>query len=316
MKQKQLNLTLGVLALGLLAGLWFSQKKEAPKGPPLTALSADAIDKITLQHPKSPDIVLEKKDGHWALTAPVQVPADGLEVRSLTDLATLEAHTSMDAKDVKLADLGLDPPAYDIVLNDQRLDFGNVETISYHRYIKTGDKIALVDDPPGSALDADYSDLVSKNLLPEDADIASIAVPGLSVARSADGKSWTATPADPKASSDAVQKFVEAWTGARSLWNTDAKADVKSVDPKAGTVTVTLKNGQALSFAIASRDPQFVLERADLKVRYNLAKDAADSMLKLQEPAPLPAPVAPVAPDKAAENPPSSPLPAVPVPGK
>ena len=79
MKQKQLNLVLGALALGLLAAVYFSQEKPKPKGPPLTALTAEAINKITHRHPKTPDNVLEKNDGQWSLTAPVQVAADPFE---------------------------------------------------------------------------------------------------------------------------------------------------------------------------------------------------------------------------------------------
>ena len=154
--------------------------------------------------------------------------------------------------------------------------------MSYYRYVETGGKIGLIDDPPASALDADYSDLVGKYVLPQGAQILSITVPGLKVARSADGKSWAATPADSKAGSDALQKFVEAWSGARALWNADAKAELKPLDPKAGTAIVTLKNGQVLELRHrqAAIRRSFVLERVDLKVRYNLAKDAVDSMLK------------------------------------
>jgi hypothetical protein len=293
MKRVRLNLILCVVAVALICAVYFSHKKEAPKGAPLTALKADAVDKITLQHPKAADIVLEKKDGKWALTAPVQVAADPFEVNSLIGLATAETKSTLDPKDVKLADLGLAPPGFDVILNDIRLDFGGVEPLNYRRYIlvkegSTAGKVDLIDDPLASALDADYSDLVSKSLLPDGADITAIAVPGLKVTRGADGKSWTAEPADPKAGSDELQKFVDAWSGARALWNAAVPADAKpAANPE--TATVTLKDGKTLSFTIVSRDPQLVLERADLKLRYSLAKTDADKLLKLPEPPPAPA---------------------------
>ncbi len=97
------------------------------------------------------------------------------------------------------------------------------------------------------------------------------------------GKSWTAEPADPKAGSDELQKFADAWSRARALWNAAVPVDAK---PAAGpeVATVTLKDGKLLSFTIVSRDPQLVLERADLRVRYSLAKTDADQLLKLPLP--------------------------------
>jgi hypothetical protein len=288
-KQLRLNLLLMVIVLVLAGVLYFGQKKEPPKGQPLTALKVQDITRITLQHPKAPDIVLEKKAGLWMLTAPVQVMADPFELNSLTGVATAETRSSIDPKDVKPADLGLAPPGYSLTLNDVKIDFGGVEPLNYRRYVETGGKISLIDDPPASALDADYSDLVAKSLLPPGAEIAGITVPGLKVSRSADGKSWTVDPADPKAGADELQKFVDAWTNARALWNAatpaDAKPDAKS-DTGPQTAVLALKDGSSLSFNIVGREPQLVLERADLKVQYDLAKSDADKLLKLPEPPP------------------------------
>ena len=286
MKQQRLNLILAVIVLVLGAALYFGQKKAPPKAPPLTALQTGAIDKITLQHPKAADIVLQKKDGKWALTAPVQVAADPYELNSLLNVATAETRSSIDPKEVKPADLGLDPPSYSLTLNDTRIDFGGTEPLNYRRYVETGGKISLIDDPPSSSLDADYSDLVAKTLLPAGAKIASVTVPGLKVSRSADGKSWVADPADAKAGSDELQKFIDAWSGARSLWNAASPADAKPAAAPPQTAVVTLQDGGSLSFNIAGREPQLVLERADLKVQYDLAKSDADTLLRLPQPPP------------------------------
>ena len=302
MKQARLNLILMAIVLVLAGALYFGQKKEPPKGAPLTALKVEAIGKLTLHHPNAPDIVAEKKDGRWALTAPVQVAADPYELNSLLNVATAETKSSIDPKDVKkLADLGLDPPGFSLSLNDTKVDFGGTEPLNYHRYVETGGKIGLIDDPPASALDADYSDLVSKGLMPLGAEIASVSVPGLKVSRSADGKSWTADPADPKAGSDELQKFVDTWSNARSLWNAAMPADAKPVaNPQ--VAVIALKDGSSLSFNIAGRDPQFVLERADLKLQYDLAKSDADKLLKLPElPTPPATPQTAPAPDKKVE---------------
>lgn len=302
MKQARLNLILMAIVLVLAGALYFGQKKETPKGAPLTALKVEAISKLTLHHPNAPDIVAEKKDGRWTLTAPVQVAADPYELNSLLNVATAETKSSLDPKDVKkLADLGLDPPGFSLSLNDTKVDFGGTEPLNYHRYVETGGKISLIDDPPASALDADYSDLVGKGLLPLGAEIVSVTVPGLKVSRSADGKSWTADPADPKAGSDELQRFIDTWSNARSLWNAAMPAEAKPAANQQVAV-IALKDGSSLSFNITGRDPQFVLERADLKLQYDLAKSDADKLLKLPEPPTPPATEQTVpAPDKKVE---------------
>lgn len=288
MKRVRLNLILCAIVLALAGAVLLSQKKAAPKNPPLTALKADAVTHIVLHHPKAADIVLDKKDGKWALTAPVQAAADPFEVNSLIGLATTEAKSSIDPKQVKPADLGLDPPAYDVTLNDVKIDFGGVEPLNFRRYVETGGKIDLIDDPPASALDADYSDLVAKKLLPDNAEIASISVPGLKLTRGADGKSWTADPADPKAGSDELQQFADAWSKARALWNGAIPADAKP-DASPQAISIALKDGRTFNYTIVGRDPQLVLQSEELKIRYSLGKDDADKLLKLPQPAPPPA---------------------------
>jgi hypothetical protein len=284
MKHKQLNLILGVLAMLMLGGVLLTQKKAADTASaskPLTSLAPDAVDKIAIKHPDKPEVDLEKKNGTWSLTAPVAIAADPFEVKSLTDLASAKVSSTIDdLAAVKLKDFGLDPPAYQISLNGQTLEFGGTEPLRYQRYVKTDGHIALIDDPQGTALDGSYAGLVSKRLLPEGAEIAKIEVPGLVVTRATTGPGWTSSPADTAASSDRLQKFADGWREARSIWNQGvSKMGTPAKNPE--TATVTLKDGSTLAFQIAARDPQLVLERSDLQLRYNLPKTAIDQLLKL-----------------------------------
>jgi hypothetical protein len=321
-KQQKLNLVLLGAAAALGATIYLTREKEPPKNPPLTALKADQLSHVVLSHPQAPDIVLDKKDGRWMLSAPVQTPADPFEINTLLGLASAEVRSSLDPKDVKPKDLGLDPPGISLTLNQQKLEFGGVQPYNFQRYVQTGGKVDLIDDPPATALDTDYSELVDKALLPEGAPIASVQVPGLKVVRSPDDKTWIAIPADPRAGSDELQKFIDAWSHARALWNTALPAARPAAAPPAAVVT--LKNGQSYSFDILGRDPQLVLGRTDLRVQYSLSKADADILLKLPEPPPPatpqpvpalpgqaggpvpPAPLGPLAPPAPATPPPTA----------
>lgn len=286
----RLNLALVVAAAVLGAGVWFAQKKEE-KGPPLTAIAPEALKSIRIAHPDAPAIELKKDSGHWQLTAPVQADADPLEVAALVELAGKETHDPIAQPDLK--QLGLDPPGYTITLNDRAIAFGGVEPIQYRRYVKTGAAVALIEDPPSAALDKDYSDLVAKDLFPAGAAVEKIELPKFTLAKDAAG-AWQLTPPDPKALTDSMQKFVDGWQHARSMWNEMATP----ADPKAERVKVTLKGGAVLEFIVAATEPQLKLQRANLNVNYVLSKALTEEILKLPaapEPAPKPDTKAPAA---------------------
>src|SRR4051812_2336113 len=124
MQRQRLNIALAVVLVALAAGIYFSQKKEEKK-PPLTTLTADAINTVLIEHPEAPAIKLEKQaDSNWKLTEPVQAIADKFEISGILNLATLEQKKTLAPATVKLADLGLDPPEYTVTVNGVKLAIG------------------------------------------------------------------------------------------------------------------------------------------------------------------------------------------------
>lgn len=288
MKRTQLNLALLVVVAGLGAAAYFGREKE-DKGRPLTPLTGESLTRIALEHPGQPIVKLERKDGHWRLVEPVQAETDPFEVSALTSLATVTAKRRLPLAEVKLAELGLQPPAYRVRLDEQVLDFGNVEPIEARRYILTGNEVALVDDPPSAALDADYSDLVSKALVPEGAELAKIELKGVHVARSADGKDWSVLPAQPQAAPNAAQQLAEAWKGARAMWLAPGLPEDAQGEP----VRLTLKDGRVIELVVAQRDPQLVIARPEWKIRYTMSKALEPELLQLRPAPPAPEPAKP-----------------------
>lgn len=274
MKRTQLNLALAAVAIGLGVAVFFSQKKEE-KGPPLTPLKPGALSRIAIEHPQAPLIRLEKRDGGWFLVEPVKAEVDEFEISALVSLAEAEAKDKVEG--AKLAELELAPPRYAITLDDTRIEFGGVEPLQYRRYVKVGETVSLIEDPPSAALDKDYADLVAKGLVPVGAEIERIELPRLTLAK-ADGK-WTVSPADPKATADAMQTLADGWKNARAMWNEAAP----TAPARGERIRLTLKDGSTREFVVAALDPQFKLHRADLGVNFVLSKALADELMKLQE---------------------------------
>jgi hypothetical protein len=274
-RRARFNLGLLAVAAGLGVAVFVASRKE-PAGPPLTPYKSEAIERIALEHPGAPSIRLEKQDGRWRLVEPVRAEADEFEVNALIGLADRETKLKVEGGAPK--ELGLDPPAYTLTLNDRAIAFGGVEPLEYRRYVQTPDGTFLIEDPPGAALDKEYADLVSKDVLPKGAAIERLELPKLALAKGDSG--WLLTPGDPKATADQMQKLADGWTGARSMWNEMAR-DAKISGER---VKVVLQGGAVVEFVVAAREPQFKLHRPDLGVTLVLSKALADELLKLPPP--------------------------------
>lgn len=279
MNRLQLNLAL-VVIVGALAATLYLTREQPEKGPPLTPLTDATLERIRIEHPGAPAIVLQKQDGAWQLTAPVHAAADAMEVASIVSLAGAEAQRKLSVAEVELKELKLDPPQYTLTLNDTRLDFGDSEPIDFRRYVRVGDDVALIAEPSAAALDADYSDLVAKELLPAGAEIQSLALPDLTVARSTDGQSWVLMPDQADVGADQKQQLVDAWRSARAMWN--AAAEGGPGEP----VTILLKDGRVFELVVVARTPQLIIENPALKVRHTLSKALEGELLQLPAPAP------------------------------
>lgn len=289
MNRSHLNLALLVVVGGLASAVWFAQEKEQ-KGPPLTALKPDGITRIAIEHPGKPAIKLEKQGGAWTLVEPVHSATDRYEIGGILALAELEVQSTLEAG-VDKSVLGLDPPQYSVTLDDTRVALGGSEPIKYRRYAESGGVIALVDDPPSPALDADFSDLISKSVVPEGAALSKIELPNVTLEKGADGN-WTsrqqgsATPAQ-------LAQLAESWRTAKALWN--------AADPPEGStgapVRLTLADGGVIELVVQARDPQLVLARKDLRVRYTLSKVLDEELFKIPAPAAAETDAKPAVPD-------------------
>jgi len=87
MKSKVLvNLVLVLLLTGLVLYAFFRPKEQSDPGIRLTQLKRDDITRITVERRGSPTIQLEKRDGGWRISAPLQTRADPIQVERLADL--------------------------------------------------------------------------------------------------------------------------------------------------------------------------------------------------------------------------------------
>jgi hypothetical protein len=276
MNRTALNIGLFVVVAALGATVYFTKDERKAESPPLTALHGEDITRIVLEHPQGAPITLQRKGDEWMLETPVQVRADRFEVATLLNIAAQHAYRKLKLDEINLAELKLAPPQFTLSFNTQKLSFGDVEPLEYRRYVQVGDEVALTDDPSATAVDADYSDLIAKELLPLNPGIRSIEVPGLRIVRDAEDRNWEAKPASALATAETAAQLVEAWRGARAMWNAPMPADGGKGEP----ITLTLDD-QVIRLVLVARDPQLLIDRPDLKIRYTLSKADGDALLQL-----------------------------------
>lgn len=293
MKLSTLNLVLLLTAAGLFGWLAIDEHAEQisiakaiERQPPLTTLDPNAIRRIRLHHPDSTDIVLEKAASGWQMKAPVVLAADLLPIADLLALATRETRGSLDPATVKRAELGLDPPLATIQFDDTVIAIGATEPLKHSRYVERigppGDaRIQLVDDFPAEPFDDDFTDLVNKALLPFDAVITRLALPGLIVSRDpAAADAWTTIPAASADRQAELEQRIRAWHEVGAVATLPPMIDMAAAGNAAADVTVTLGHGEPLAYRIVDKAGARFLQRLDVPISYQLSPADADRLLK------------------------------------
>jgi len=136
---------LAIVAVVLVAAvLWVGRREYVRDPPAVTPLDSAAVTRIELDIPPVASQVFEKRHGGWWRVQPSEARADDARVQRLANLAATPVSRWMKASGVDLARVGLEHPSATLVLNGERLEYGGLTAIDDLRYVKVGDKIALV----------------------------------------------------------------------------------------------------------------------------------------------------------------------------
>jgi hypothetical protein len=269
-----LNLALLIVIAVLAAVAFFEPGKKKPETTPLASVDENALTAITLQNKDT--ITFEKQNAHWRLTQPFNAPANDIRVRQLIGIAEANSEAQYPVKADDLAKFELDKPKATLILDATTMKFGGSDPINMRRYVQIGDTLHLVTDDFFHHLTASATDYVDKKLLPEDAKIKEIFIPGLKATLGQDGK-WTLEP--PAEPNQSISDLLNAWNTARAI-------DVKRAEqaPQGDVVRITLAEGSPVEFFIAQREPDLLLVRTDLGLQYEVTGNAAKQLLSLQKP--------------------------------
>lgn len=141
--RQRVGLFLAVLVLlALTAWQWQYDARNAT-GSVLT-LAPEHIGHIALAIGDRPAMHYAKRDGHWWRVDGTPVPADDGRLAELANTAAAPVMSWRAASDFDPAKIGLQPPQAILSLDGQTLEFGETVVTGAQRYVRVGQRIALV----------------------------------------------------------------------------------------------------------------------------------------------------------------------------
>jgi hypothetical protein len=124
--------------------LWSGRRDYLREPPAVTALDPDSVTRIELDIPPvAPQVFTRRADGWWRVK-PTAARADDARVQRLADLAATPVARWMPAADFTPAKVGLDHASATLVIDGVRLEYGGLTAIDDLRYVRIGNRIALV----------------------------------------------------------------------------------------------------------------------------------------------------------------------------
>lgn len=275
-------LNLGLLAAVALLALLaiYEPGKEKPKEEPhLVQLSRDSISTLRIERVNGPTIVLQRQQGSWRMTEPLQIGVNDFRINSLLRIGELNSLGQFAAAPEALAQYGLQSPNATLIINGTtRIEFGNSTPIDQRRYVRVGDTVHLIADNYYYHLIGAPTTYASNSVLDSKQSLVRLELPGLLLAQQ-EGK-WSATPQPDNFSADQVTQLLDHWRHAQAL-------EVAPYDGRKGEmVTLTFADSdEPVIFLITERTPELILARPELKVQYHLPASSVAELLTLQ---PLP----------------------------
>jgi hypothetical protein len=157
------NITLLLLIIGLY---WFNSQSDTPtnNSAQLTAINSSEIELITISRTNADEITLEKTSSGWQIIHPIEVRANSTRIALVLALLNTYSYAQLTDNSM-LAQFGLTPAIISLKFDDYLFQFGDVETISKHRYVLFDGIIHLIDDQVTPLLNANVINFIDNRLI-------------------------------------------------------------------------------------------------------------------------------------------------------
>ncbi|HHJ80919.1 MAG TPA: hypothetical protein ENJ65_04725 [Candidatus Tenderia electrophaga] len=271
MVRSWLNLVLLLAVLLLAALVYFEPGKQVPQVDLLSVNPAE-LQQIEIKVPGRQEVILQRRQGQWYLQSPVEVAADAFMVGQILSFLSQPSLQRYPAVDLDLTKYGLQPARVSLVVDGLELDFGRVNPLNSHLYVKVADVMHMVLQNEISMLLKDWPDYAARAPLPKEA-LVKLELPGLGLlVHEAQGWRYEGDDAPPSAAQ--LQGLVEAWGAARAV-------RVQLLRPRAAEpVVLTFASGRVMHLSVLWAADELILQRADLGLEYVFDASQAARLLQ------------------------------------
>lgn len=146
-RQLRQNLVLaGIVALAVVAVWVVLSREQAAVKQPLTTIDIRQTKELRVRNGDRPVRHFELREGIWWMREPYELPAHADAIGRLLAIARAPPWSRLSRDRFDLARIGLDPPQAVLELDGSPIAFGVTDAIRGHRYVLTGQTIALMPD--------------------------------------------------------------------------------------------------------------------------------------------------------------------------
>lgn len=278
-----INLALLVVVVGVALALYFAPKpqEEHAAAIAVSTQSPEAIAKISIEFPAKKPVALEKREGRWFLMQPYAVRADQAAVEQILSILGATSIDKFDAAEP--ARYGLDHPALVLKLDAEAFTFGTFNPVSGMQYVGYKNSVYLVASRYSEAASIQVVEMIDKNLLSPDEQIAGFDFSRLEqwedkgLMLDQDKGQWKVTRADAKPNQSELKEwFAESWGTLIAMSVEPYTPDLKTKYP---SFEIKLKNGKTLHVDKQGESPELVLARPDEGLLYRFPQDVGFQIL-------------------------------------
>jgi hypothetical protein len=218
----------------------------------------------------------------WYLQEPVAIPADSEKVSALLGLLNTNSFRQYQIKSENLAKLGLQPPGWEIHLDDTVIEFGKTEPIDQKRFVLVNNTVHLINDQFSQYRFGSPLMLANLDILPVDKSVRELHLPD-KVIKKVDGQ-WQSTPSMDTMTQTRYKELIDQWRYAQAVRVAMAdETNKRRFNNDKKSVTVYLEQAaQPVHFTIERNENDFIVTNEDWGVRYYLSHTAGEKLLQLK----------------------------------
>jgi len=278
---RQWKLNLGLLTLiALLVILSFLRPGlEAPKPRvAVTQLDLESVQKLQIEQPGKPTVLLQRIDTGWRLLQPLQAQADLFRVNEVLRVAHSQSLNRLPYKaKADAGKFGLDSPKVTVHYDDLTIRFGDTSPINQQQYLLVGDTLNLVSPNTLWSVNRPANDYIERRLIKRKNTPDRIRFTDGNALQQIGG-SWHLKKPVATLPSDALTQMVNEWRYATAL----RVVPEKSV-PGIGNVQLRFPGdkgkSETINIEIVAYTPDLVLFRRDEGLLYYFPADTARRLM-------------------------------------